>query len=94
MFIVRETFTAKPGHARELANIMKEPVSEELGSDVVVMLDYVTNYNTVVIEYRVKNLADFESMTEKMRSAARGKPPAPYTELYTVGKRDIFKIVE
>ena len=94
MFIVRETFIAKPGHARELANLMKEPMPEGMDSDAVVMLDYVSNYNTVVIEYRVKSLADFENMTEKMRSAARGKPPAPYTELYLTGKRDIFKIVE
>ena len=94
MFIIRETFTAKTGHTRELATLMKAPMPGDTGTDVVVMLDYVSNYNTVIIEYRVKSLDDFENMTEKMRSAARGKPAAPYTELYLTGKRDIFKIVE
>ena len=97
MFIVRETFIAKPGHAGKFAKMMKEEMASWKGFKGYVLLDYVTNYNKIIIEYELEHLADFEKMMgeEKAKQAKKkdDKPPA-YTELYLKGKREIFKVVE
>ena len=92
MFIVKETFIAKPGSAGKLAKLMKESMADVKAR---VMLDYVTNYNTVVVEYEVQSLAAFEKMLTSYKSA---KPEmktkmAGYTELYQTGKREIYKVL-
>ena len=98
MFIVRETFTAKPGHAGHLAKMMKDEMANWKGFKGYVMLDFVTDYNQIVVEYELESLADFEKMMadykkEQTKEKNNDKPPA-YTELYLTGKREIFKIVE
>lgn len=97
MYIIRETFIAKPGHAGELAQLMKDEMGQWQGFDGYVLLDMVTDYNTIVIEYKVKSLADFEAMMsdhKKEQSKTKKKNKAPkYTELYLTGKREIFRIV-
>ncbi|KKT92494.1 MAG: hypothetical protein UW94_C0017G0011 [Parcubacteria group bacterium GW2011_GWA2_45_14] len=62
------------------------------------MLDFVTKYNQIMIEYKIASLADFEKMMmdfkkEQTKTKKMNKPPA-YTELYQTGQREIFKIVE
>lgn len=100
MYIIRETFTAKPGQASKLAKLFKK-VWGNVGN-VRVMTDLVGNYNTVVMEMTVKSLAEFESMMENYRS---GKPDpkmdpkameemSKYTEMYVSGKREIFQTVD
>ena len=97
MFIVRETFIAKPGHAGKFAMMMKEEMAKWKDFKGYVLLDCVTHYNTIVVEYELKSLADFEnSMNERKKEMEKmdtSKPPA-YTELYQTGKREIFKVVE
>jgi hypothetical protein len=95
MLLVREVFIAKPGHAGEFAKMMKDSMKEFKGAKV--MLDMVTNYNKIVIEYEIASLADFEKMmnAEKAKSKSGKKPTGPkYTDLYLTGKREIFRIVE
>lgn len=98
MFIVRETFIAKPGHAGKLAKMMKDEMKNWKEFKGYVLLDYVASYNKIVIEYELKSLADFEKMMDdykkeqtKMKS---GDEPPAYTEMYQFGKREIFKVVE
>jgi len=66
------------------------------------MTDMVGNYNTVVVETQVKNLAGFEKQMEDYKS---GKPDpkmdprvaeemSKYTEMYQAGRREVFQIVE
>ncbi|MBI2053912.1 MAG: hypothetical protein HYT36_01070 [Candidatus Staskawiczbacteria bacterium] len=97
MLIVKETFIAKPGHAGKLAKIMKEEMDKWEGFKGHVMLDFVTSYNKIVVEYEIESLADFDKMMEdwkKEQSKAKSDKPPAYTELYQTGKREIFKIVE
>ena len=97
MYIVRETFIAKPGHAGEFAKLMKEEMNTWKDFKGYVMLDMVTDYNTIVIEYELESLSDFEkSMTEHKKEVAKKKDTTPpyYTQLYQTGRREIFKVVE
>jgi hypothetical protein len=66
------------------------------------MTDLAGEYNTVVMEMQVKNLAEFERQMEEYKS---GKPDpkmdpkvaeelSRYTEMYLTGRREIFQIVE
>lgn len=100
MLIIREVFTAKPGQAGKLAKLFKKGFGKEV--NVRVMTDMVGNYNTVVIEMQVNSLHEFEKQMEDYRS---GKPDpnmnpevaeemSKYTEMYSHGKREIFRIEE
>jgi hypothetical protein len=100
MLIIREVFTAKPGQASKLAKLFKKAMGTE--ANVRVMTDFVGNYNTVVTEYEVNSLAEFEQQMQEYKS---GKPDpkispdvaeelSKYTEMYISGRREIFQIVE
>lgn len=99
-YLVREVFIAKPGHAGELAKMMKEEMEKMPDFNGHVLLDFVTNYNKIVVEYKIKSMDEFEkSMTghkkeqEKEQEKNKGDKPPKYTELYQFGKREIFKIL-
>ena len=100
MLIVREIFTAKPGHASKLAKLFKKAFGHN--QNVKIMTDMVGDYNTVVMEMQVKSLEEFEKSMESYKS---GKPDphmnsevmeemSKYTEMYTKGRREIFQIIE
>ena len=100
MLIIREVFTAKPGQASKLAKLFKKAFGRD--SNVRVMTDLVGNYNTVVTEMQVNNLAEFEKQMEEYKS---GKPDpnidpkvaeelSKYTEMYISGRREIYQIIE
>ena len=100
MLIVREVFTAKPGQASKLAKLFKRAMAND--ENVIVMTDFVGDYNTVVTEFRVKTLAEFEKQMEDYKS---GKPDpkmdpdvakemSKYTEMYLTGRREIYQIVD
>ena len=100
MLIIREVFTAKPGQASKLAKLCKKVFSSDPTARI--MTDMVGDFNTVVIETQVKNLAEFEKQLEEYKS---GKPDpkvdpkvaeemSKYTEMYLTGRREVFQIVE
>jgi hypothetical protein len=100
MLIIREVFTAKPGQASKLAKLFKKAFASE--PNAIVMTDMVGNYNTVVVEMRAKNLAEFEKQMEEYKS---GKPDpkmdpkvaeemSKYTEMYVTGRREIYQVVD
>ncbi|MBI2100170.1 MAG: hypothetical protein HYT48_02425 [Candidatus Vogelbacteria bacterium] len=96
MYIVRETFIAKPGHAGELAQLMKKEMASWKDFKGHVLLDLVTDYNKIVVEYEIESLAEFEKMMgdwKKQQAKQKTKKPAKYTELYLTGKREIYRIV-
>ncbi len=96
MLIVRETFIAKPGYAGKLAKMMKEEMAKWKDFKGYVMLDYVTDYNTIVVEYELENLVDFEkSMADHKKEMAEKKDDTPpeYTQYYLTGKREIFRVI-
>lgn len=100
MLIIREVFTAKPGQASKLAKLFKRGFGGEPNTRV--MTDMVGNYNTVVIEIQVNNLAEFERQMEEHKSGNPDPKMDPkvaeelskYTEMYTTGRREIFQIVD
>jgi hypothetical protein len=94
MFVVRETFIAKPGKASQLAKLFKEVMSDMPRMKPRISTDFIANFNTVVLETEANDLADFEkTMQEYMsRQDLRDKMKG-YTELYQEGKREVFKVV-
>jgi hypothetical protein len=100
MLVIREVFNAKPGQASKLAKLFKRAFGADQNTRI--MTDMVGNYNTVIVEMQVKNLAEFEKQMEEMKS---GKPDpkidpdveqelSKYTEMYLSGRREIYQILE
>ncbi len=95
MYIIRETFAAKPGMASKLARLMREMRPPDSNGHVRVMTDAVGRFNTVVVETEVGSLADFEREMREYAQASRANPEMKsYTEMYLTGKRQIFHVVE
>jgi len=98
MYIIRETFIAKPGYAGKFAMMMKKEMENWKEFKGYVLLDIATDYNTIVIEYEVENLGEFGKMMEEHKKEQNkqktNEKPPEYTELYLTGKREIFRMVE
>jgi heme-degrading monooxygenase HmoA len=94
MFVIRETFTAKPGKASALATMFKQVMGEMTTLKTRVMTDYIAGFNTVVLETEVQNLGDFEKELETYmsRQDLRDKMKG-YTEMYQDGRREVYKVV-
>ena len=58
------------------------------------LTDHIADFNTVVIETDVQDLAEFGKMMEEygQRPDIREKMKG-YTEMYLTGKREVFKVV-
>ena len=92
MLLIREVFVTKPGMASKFAKMMKETMGEP---GVRIMTDVVGDYNTVVMEYEVESMADYEK-----KSAQWGKDMKPedkakmadYPNMYQTGRREMYKI--
>ena len=94
MFVVRNTFTAKPGQATKLAAQLKEMASAGNLQGHRVLTDVTGDFNHVVLEYEVDSAAAFEEMFKKyttdpqIREKAKG-----YTDLWTTGNRQLLRVV-
>ena len=94
MFIVRETFIAKPGKASQLAQLFKQVMSEIPQVKPRVLTDFMGQFNTVVFETEVDDLNEFAKMMQEFmsRQDLRDKMKG-YTEMYQEGKREVFRVV-
>jgi hypothetical protein len=94
MYIVRNTFTARPGMASKLAAVMKKSTALQGMDRTRVLTDAVGTFNTVVMEHEVEDLAGFERRMEEygsrqdVQEVMRG-----YTDLYISGTREIFRVL-
>jgi malonyl CoA-acyl carrier protein transacylase len=94
MIVIREFFIAKPGQASKLAAMIKDVMSESK-DDVRIMTDLTGEFNQVVMETKLTDLAAFEermkeySANQAMRDKMKG-----YTDLWTTGGREIYRLVE
>ncbi len=94
MIVVRNTFTAKPGHAGKLVNQLKEMASAGDLQNARFFTDITGDFNTVVMEYEVGSLSGMEAVIERymsdpaIREAAEG-----YTDHWKTGYRQLFKVV-
>lgn len=91
MITVREVFIAKPGMASKLAKMFKA----EMGEGSKAMTDMTGTFNKVVIETDYEDMAAFdrEMQAYLKEPKAAPDPSAPsHTEMYTHGKREIFRV--
>jgi hypothetical protein len=91
MLIVRDVFKAKPGMASKLAKLMHQELGKE---GFRVMTDLVGDFNSVVMETEVKDLAEFQARWERyMADPEFRNRLSGYTELYMEGKREIYRLM-
>lgn len=94
MMIVRNQFVAKPGSASTLAAQLKKAAGVAKLKKARVLTDVSGDFNRVVMEYEVENLAGFEATMdtyatdEKFRAAMKG-----YTDLWVTGSREFMRVV-
>jgi hypothetical protein len=94
MYVIRETFTAKPGMASKLAKLFSEVMSDQLHLNTRVLTDFVGPFNTVVMETEVENLEEHgRRMKEHMQKSGIGERMNGYTDLYVSGSREIYQVV-
>ena len=93
MFVVRETFTAKPGQASKLAAMLKDALATRPGHTTRVLTDFIAGFNTVVIETETRDLNTFEAeMREYTSSTAMREKMRGYTELWQSGRREVYRV--
>jgi hypothetical protein len=94
MILIREFFTAKPGQASKLAAMIKDVMSDSK-DEVRIMTDLTGEFNQVVMETKLKDLAAFDTRIKeygsdpKMREKMKG-----YTEMWISGGREIYRLVD
>ena len=93
MYVIRNTFIAKPGSAGKLATQLKEAMAAFQMPGARVMTDLTGDFNRVVMEHTAENLAEFEArMQEIMGSPIYRDRMAGYTELWITGSREIMRV--
>jgi len=93
MYIVRDTFNAKPGQAKNLIEKFQAALPDfrrEGVRGLRILVDSVSDYWTVVLEIEVEDLGMYFAMAEN--PAGREKL-AGYLDYVLGGKREIFRIV-
>jgi hypothetical protein len=94
MYVIRETFTAKPGQASKLAKLFAEVMSSEGYPKTRVLTDFVGPFNTVVLETDVESLEEHgRRMKEYMEKPGMRERMNGYTDLYQSGSREIYQVV-
>ena len=94
MFIVRNTFVAKPGCASKLAAQLKEALAAFQMPGARVMTDVTGDFNRVIMEHTAESLEEFEKrMQETMGSPMYRERMAGYTELWITGSREVLRVV-
>ena len=98
MLLIRDVFRCKPGKSAELARRLQQTIPSTEAEDGFrnsrVLVDYVGDYWTVVLEGEVDDLSQFEhhmagyASRPAVQEAMRG-----YTDLVDAGHREIFRIL-
>jgi hypothetical protein len=72
MLLVREVFYAKPGQAGKLARLMREVMSAAYpNGNIRIMTDYISEFNKVVMETELADLAAFEARMDSSTPPSR-----------------------
>lgn len=94
MYVIRESFTAKPGMASKLAKLFKDAVASEQRMKIRILTDMVADFNCVVMESEVASLADFEkSMAVYAKDKDLHARMKGYTDMYISGRREIYQVM-
>lgn len=93
MIVVRNCFVAKPGHASKLAAQLKEAAASGKFAKWRVLTDLTGEFNRVILEYDVKDLAEFDAqMKDYATNQAFRDKMKGYTDLWATGSREILQI--
>jgi hypothetical protein len=93
MLVVRNCFTAKPGHASKLAAQLKEAAAVAKIPRHRVLTDLTGEFNRVILEFEVENVSGFEAQlndyhtNEAFRAKMKG-----YTDFWISGSRELLQI--
>jgi len=94
MIVVREHFTAKPGQASKLANLLKEAMKAVGNTKCRILTDVTGEFNTVVM---VTDFDDFRTMEARMEEYGKNEvlreKMKGYTDLWITGGRQIYRVV-
>jgi hypothetical protein len=98
MLLIRDVFQCKPGFARQVAEKFKRALPSFALHDgfqhARVMVDYVSDYWTVVLEGEVEDLGQFDRHMQtygsrpEVREALEG-----YLDMVVGGHREIYRII-
>jgi hypothetical protein len=93
MLVVRNCFTAKPGSASKLAAQIKEAATVGKFPHYRVLTDLTGEFNRVILEFEVENVAAFEAQLKDYgTNAAFREKMKGYTDLYVTGTRESLQI--
>jgi hypothetical protein len=95
MFVIRNVFRCKPGHAKNVIDKFKSamPMMQEIAKHRI-LVDEVASFWTVVIETETEDMAKFEQMLRDrgsrhdVQDAMKG-----YMDFVDSGYREIYRIV-
>jgi hypothetical protein len=94
MIVVRNSFIAKPGQAGKLAAQLKDMASAGNLRNARVLTDFTGDFNHVIMEHEVESAAEFESLMTRYASDPQFREKAKgYTDLWTTGRRELFRVV-
>jgi hypothetical protein len=93
MLVVRNCFVAKPGNASKLAAQLKEAAAAAKIPKHRILTDLTGEFNRVILEFEVENVAGFEARLNDYHSnAAFREKMKGYTDLWVSGTREILQI--
>jgi hypothetical protein len=93
MLVVRNCFVCKPGNASKLAAQLKDAAATADIPRYRVLTDVTGEFNRVILEYEVENVAQFEArMKDYMTNTAFREKMKGYTDLWISGTREILQI--
>lgn len=96
MLLIRDVFYCKPGQVRPLVNKFQKlnQLSQKLGlGSARLMTDLsAERYWTVVSEWEVKSLAEFEDLMSRMENKELEEVMKGYHEYVDHGRREIYTI--
>lgn len=91
MYIVRNSFVAKPGMASKLAAQMKG-VAPMLPNGRI-LTDATGDFNRVIFEWEAASLADLDARLQQYATDAELKAKMQgYTDLWLTGSREILRV--
>jgi hypothetical protein len=94
MIIVRNSFIAKPGQAGKLAAQLKNMAKAGNLRNVRVLTDLTGEFNHVIMEHEVESASEFEELMTRYSSDPQAREEAKgYTDLWTTGRRELFRVV-
>jgi len=94
MIIVRNSFNAKPGQAGKLAAHLKDMANAGNLRNFRVMTDLTGDFNHVVMGHEVESASEFEELMARYSSDPQAREKAKgYTDLWTTGRRELFRVV-